>query len=366
MFLAGCGINLPDVATYRPACSQFLGQGEVAPDNAIFFATSSLPDCRGAAMHFTPYRFTERTFGESLIAETGKAPWKKAASSKFSHADWLARLHARLYSGANDGKLLIFVHGYNSDYADALKKAWQLSRLETPGVPVVVVNWPSRDKWQGYSYDEASIEWAQDNLDGLLIELARESKDVTIVGHSLGTRAVVDAVAHFDIAAPELSARVSKVVLASPDIDRDRALRPGGLLEHMLGSPQRHVLVYASFADVAVRASRALHGYARLGSTNCLFDVDSARHARGKLGACHANRLGPRLAIVETGYVEAHGRIHHSDFVESCAVREDLRAFLHGGDTGQLREAIRTPDGTAYFISPALVAKAGFCREKPR
>jgi esterase/lipase superfamily enzyme len=223
-----------------------------------------------------------------------------------------------------------------------------------------VLSWPSRNRPQDYIYDEAAIEWSQDHLDALLLQLARMSDDITLVGHSMGGRALVRSVERLDLEHAELGAKIRRIVLASPDIDRDQVLRENGALARLLArQPDRKILIYVSRRDVANRVSRGLHGYSRLGSSDCRYDVTYANWALGRDGNCHLTAPNERFAIVETSAARADraGVFRHADFIKSCAVRADLKTFLRGQAPPPWRVPVTRPGENliGYRIAPELV-----------
>ena len=358
--LAACGLRIPDPAPYVARCEAFARPAPAETVGGLFFMTSRLPDCRGERLLFPGIRYAELHYGISDPAPDPSVSWDRPDSILLTQADWEAALGRDLRAGGNRGRVLVYVHGYFNDFDDALQRAAILRTQYGREVPTVVVSWPSRNRPQSYSYDEDTIEWAQDHLDGLLRRLAETSDDITLVGHSMGARAVMRAVERLDLEDPASGRKVGRVVLASPDIDRDQMLRGNGTVARVLArQPERKVLIYVSRRDLALRASRDTHGYSRLGSSDCRYDV---AYARRSLADCHIAAPNERLAVVDTSAARAErGRlIRHNDFVKSCAVRADLRAFLRGQAPPVWREPVTRPgEGLiGYRIAPELVDPA--------
>jgi len=63
------------------------------------------------------------------------------------------------------------IHGYRSDFDDALDRTVTLRNLNAYSVPTVSVVWPSRKRYLSYLYDASSIAWSQGYIDSLLLEL---------------------------------------------------------------------------------------------------------------------------------------------------------------------------------------------------
>ena len=196
--LAACGLRIPDPAPYVARCEAFARPAPAETVGGLFFMTSRLPDCRGERLLFPGIRYAELHYGISDPAPDPSVSWDRPDSILLTQADWEAALGRDLRAGGNRGRVLVYVHGYFNDFDDALQRAAILRTQYGREVPTVVVSWPSRNRPQSYSYDEDTIEWAQDHLDGLLRRLAETSDDITLVGHSMGARAVMRAVERLD------------------------------------------------------------------------------------------------------------------------------------------------------------------------
>ena len=161
---------------------------------------------------------------------------------------------------------LLFVHGYRVTFEDAARRTGQVAYdLGFRGVPVFY-SWPSQGKLSGYIVDEANVEWTQANLAVFLADFLQQTdaEHVYLLAHSMGNRALAKAAASVIAARPDLAPRIREVILAAPDIDADvfrQQLAPA------LVAAANPVTLYASSEDSALRASKAVHGYARAGES---------------------------------------------------------------------------------------------------
>lgn len=355
--LGACGLRIPDPAPYLARCDAFIRPVPADTVSGLFFMTSRLPDCRRERLDFRGVRFPELHYGVSDPDPDSSKAWDKPHSILLAQSDWEATLRRELMAGNNRGRMLVYVHGYFNDFDDAVQRAAILRGLYDRRVPTVALSWPSRNRAQSYVYDAATIEWSQDHLDALLLRLAEMSEDITLVSHSMGARAVVRAVERLDLEDPAKGRKVRRIVLASPDVDRDQMLRENGAIARLLSrQDDRRILIYVSERDLALRASRDTHGYSRLGSSDCRYDVD---YQRRSLTDCYLAAPNDRLAVVDTSAAQAErGRlIRHNDFVKSCAVRADLRAFFRGQAPPPWRQPVSRPGENllGYRIAPELV-----------
>ena len=116
---------------------------------------------------------------------------------------------------------VVFVHGYNNNFASGLYRFAQLSHdLEIEGVQVQY-SWPSRNSVLGYAYDRDSVLFARDGLENLLEELVAAGADrVILVAHSMGAHLTMETLRQ--IAHKRRTGLINSlagVVLMSPDID---------------------------------------------------------------------------------------------------------------------------------------------------
>jgi len=161
-------------------------------------------------------------------------------------------------------QVLLFVHGYNVSFANAVIGAAQLGCDLRVSCLTACFSWPSKGTVQGYPADEATVEASvpalADFIHGLLEQTG--ASRVHILAHSMGNRAVLRALERLVWQAPQRRLQLGQILLAAPDVDRDvfRLLAP-----NCLRATQLQTTMYASQRDNAVRLSRWLHDYPRAG-----------------------------------------------------------------------------------------------------
>lgn len=176
-------------------------------------------------------------------------------------ADVAARVRASPRSSA-----FLFVPGYNVTFEDAARRTAQISYdLAFEGAPVFY-SWPSKGTIPAYTVDEQNIEWAQANLRDFLEDFFTRSdaQSVYLIAHSMGNRALTRAVASLLTDKPALRNRLMEVILTAPDIDADVFKRD---IAPALTAAGRPITLYASSEDLALVASKKVHGYPRAGDS---------------------------------------------------------------------------------------------------
>jgi esterase/lipase superfamily enzyme len=151
---------------------------------------------------------------------------------------------------------LVFVHGFNTSFEDALyRNAQVVWDLKFKGI-AVLFSWPSRGAVIDYVYDQNSAAAARKPFIKVLELLAsRENiKQIHVLAHSMGNQVVLDALANHPPGGTPL--KLGQLIMAAPDVDRN-------LYESIAPDARKFtsgMTLYASAADKALAASRILAG----------------------------------------------------------------------------------------------------------
>lgn len=235
-------------------------------------------------------------------------------------------LAARVRASAKASAFL-FVHGYNVSFENAARRTAQISYdLGFDGAPVFY-SWPSQGTTPAYTVDEQNIEWTQANLKRFLEDFFSRSdaQSVYLIGHSMGSRALTRAVVSLLSEKPSLRQRLTEVILTAPDIDADVFKRD---IAPALTESGRPITLYASSEDLALVASKKVHGYPRAGDS------------------------GQGLVVVpgiET--IDASGTdtslLGHSYFAENRSVLSDIFYLIRNGQRAEQRFGLQRVDTQA-------------------
>ncbi|WP_082907830.1 alpha/beta hydrolase [Bradyrhizobium neotropicale] len=167
-------------------------------------------------------------------------------------------------AAADQRDVLIFVHGYNVSFEDAARRAAQISvDLKFAG-RTLLYSWASAADPKQYTVDEDTIEWSREHFEAFFRLALTEigAREVHVIAHSMGNRALINTLERVrSWQLPPGAATLCQVIFAAPDIGRDRFVQ---LAEKFKGCARRCTL-YASSSDVALMASRLVHGYPRAG-----------------------------------------------------------------------------------------------------
>jgi esterase/lipase superfamily enzyme len=147
-------------------------------------------------------------------------------------------------------QIVIFVHGFNNTYADAVFSFAQIVHDAGTDATPVLFTWPSRAKVFDYLYDKESANYSRRALEDLIIQASKSPDvgDVTILAHSMGARLTAEALRGVAMRNERIPAKVRNVILASPDIDLDVFRRQ--FIE--MGAKRPQFTIFASTRDKAL------------------------------------------------------------------------------------------------------------------
>lgn len=223
---------------------------------------------------------------------------------------------------SNTNSSFLFVHGYNVSFANAAKRTAQMSYdLKFEGEPVFY-SWPSKASLSGYTMDEANIQWAQTNIEIFLKDYLTksEAKDIYLVAHSMGNRGLTRAVINVLRDHPHLKSKIKEIILAAPDIDADVFKRD--IAPKMVELTQKPITLYVASDDVALQASKEVHGYTRAG--------DSGNNLMLVKGIETIDASG-----IDTSFLS------HSYFADTSSIIEDIYDLVKSGKRAIKRQRLK-------------------------
>ncbi|PDT28694.1 esterase [Rhizobium sp. L9] len=217
-------------------------------------------------------------------------------------------------------RVLVFVHGFNNRYEDAVYRFAQIVHDSRADVAPVVFTWPSRASIFDYNYDKESTNYSRDALEELLTRTAANPAvgDVTVMAHSMGTWLTVEALRQMAIRNGQVASKINNVILASPDLDVDVF----GRQFMSLGKDKPHFTIFVSRDDRALALSRRISG-----NVDRLGQIDpSAEPYRSKLEAAG-------ITVLDLTKLKGGDRLNHGKFAESPEVVKLIGDRLIAGQT---------------------------------
>jgi len=212
-------------------------------------------------------------------------------------ADYIDKqqLSAAVSAAAKSGgrrNVLIFVHGFNNRFDDAVYRFAQVVHdAKAPGIPVLFT-WPSRGelKLRAYTYDRESANYSRAALEQLIEMLAANPnvKDINIVAHSMGNWVTLEALRDMSIRTGKIGAKVRNVALVAPDVDVD-VFRTE---MQSMGKTRPRFFLFASQDDGALNFSKSIWGgVQRIGAIDPAQEPYKSELARENIEAFDLTKL---------------------------------------------------------------------------
>lgn len=175
-----------------------------------------------------------------------------------TEGDFNAALGRAIRSDPARRQVVVFVHGFNNNYAEGIYRAAQLTYDLNVNATLVHFSWPSLANPLGYIHDRDSALFSRDALAALLADLDREgASDVVLVAHSMGAFIAMEAMRQMAMQGQVGSlAKLSTVILISPDIDVDVFRSQMAAIP----DPPQPFVIFGSPRDFALKVSARVTG----------------------------------------------------------------------------------------------------------
>lgn len=253
-----------------------------------------------------------------------------------SEAEFYTDLLGTQQPGNSGSTLLLYIHGYNRDYTDAVLDTADFMYEVNPQYPLVLYSWPSAGSVLAYASDQVNMDWSTYHLSNFLLDLLGNEavSRIHILAHSLGNRGLLNALKYLsDSGKLPASNKIGQVVLFAPDVDTEIFARD---YLPVLSAHAEGVSLYANEKDVPLQTSNRLNRYERLGSAEA--------------GIFTAAGLD---SIDMSGVVSIFNS--HDAHLEIPEVQEDLHYLLNlqlpADQRPTLLQVGGEPDGTYWEIS---------------
>jgi esterase/lipase superfamily enzyme len=166
----------------------------------------------------------------------------------------------------------MFIHGFNVGFDDAVYRTAQLSSdLQWKGM-TLLYSWASNGQLVRYSADIENNDKTVTALKGFLLDTASRTgvTSIHVIAHSMGNRALANALHQIALAQAHESVRIQNLVLTAPDIDAD-VFRD---IAAEVAKTAKRTTLYASSRDKALMLSKKRAVYPRAGDATEIVIVD--------------------------------------------------------------------------------------------
>jgi Uncharacterized protein conserved in bacteria len=239
-------------------------------------------------------------------------------------------------------QVLVFVHGFNNRFEDAVYRFAQIVHDSgTQAVPVLFT-WPSKANVLAYGYDHESSTYSRDGLESLLRALAADPQvgEVSILAHSMGNWLTLESLRQMAIRDGRVHPKIKSVILAAPDVDVDVARTQIA----DMGPLKPTFALFVSRSDKALRASGDLWGKPRLGAIDPLQEPYRSTLERERIAVYDLTAL-------------ASGGLNHSTFATSPEIVRLIGTRLAQGQS--VGESTQRFSDTLFLGASGAVSTVG-------
>ncbi len=237
------------------------------------------------------------------------------------HANLTIEDAASAVSAHKSKEVLVFVHGFNVKFQEAVFRAAQIAYDAKFQGPVVVFTWPAGAKEglidslmmnRTYSDNQrnaqASVEAARESIRAL----AKTGKRLHVMVHSMGHQVVLPAL--LDLSKDGIT--LGELILNAPDFSYDDF----ALAAERLKASSRRITLYCSPGDNALKASESVNGNRRIGMCGKIAGID----------VINVNEVdAPVMGIGGLGHGYYSGRAIVTDLYQVLlGVKADKRLFI--------------------------------------
>jgi esterase/lipase superfamily enzyme len=252
-----------------------------------------------------------------------------------------AAAFTRMLRQSHKKEALVFVHGFNTRFEDAVYSFAQIlhdSRAYDDVAPVLFT-WPSKGKIVAYGYDRDSSTYSRDALEKLLRHLSDDPQveTISVLAHSMGNWVTLEALRQMAIRDGRVLPKIKLVMLADADVDVGIARQQ--ILT--LGPERPHIVLFVSETDRALAASRDFWEEPRLGAIDPNVEPYKTMLEQEQISAINMTRM------------PQHGFFGHGKFSSDPRVVELIGRSLA---SGQVLSASRVGLGDRILMTTAGAA----------
>ncbi|WP_246739506.1 alpha/beta fold hydrolase [Martelella sp. HB161492] len=321
VLLAACAQRPgPDVLYPNP-------QAAASKRTVTVYVATSREQADPAIDGFTTERAGELSYAEFVISippahTDGDIEWPHSAKpdpakvfTVVSHTilskqafDSRINAHARTES---DGKVALFVHGFNVSFQEGLFRLAQVSTdSDISGVPVFF-SWPSQARLLDYATDKDSATFSRDGLTDVVDQLTGLSavRSVMLFGHSMGGWLSMEALRQMALEGNHKGLKKLNVILASPDIDEDVFATQ----LDVIGPLDPPLLVLVSGDDHALQASRFIQGNRQRTGQLDIYDPEVVEKAKKE-----------NVLLLDISSIQSRDPLNHSRYADLASLYAEL------------------------------------------
>jgi esterase/lipase superfamily enzyme len=219
-------------------------------------------------------------------------------------------------------QVLVFIHGFNNRFDDAVFRFAQIVHDSNAPVVPILFTWPSRGSVLAYGYDRESMAYSRNALESLLKAISGDPAvgEIAILAHSMGNSLALETLRQMAIRDGRVTPKIRNVLLSAPDVDVDLARE--AIIDMGPKANRPAFTLFVSQDDRALAVSRRVWGSeARLGA----IDPDQEPY-RTQLERAN-------FRVLDLTKLKAGDALNHGKFAESPEVVQLIGKRLAEGQT---------------------------------
>ncbi len=221
------------------------------------------------------------------------------------------------------GEVLVFIHGFNTLYPEAVFRMAQIGADSNFDGASILFSWPSEGDVTGYLRDRESANFSRDQLERFLLLLAATPgvRKINLLAHSMGNWLAVETLRQAKMKGdPEFGGKLGQVILAAPDIDSQVFQSQ----IEVIGKRNPPIVVFVSRNDRALALSGRIYGgIPRVGAVA----LDDPKVKAG------IDRAG--LTVIDLTDVKSADSLNHGAFAQSPPIIQRIGRQLQGALGGE-------------------------------
>ena len=265
ILLSGCTLS---AALRHDEIRSVWGPGRALPPPLVYFVTDRTPRETGFAETWGGIAHCGSTRVRIANAVSPPAPDPSLEPIVCDGPAAMAAFASQVAASARArgcNKVMLIAQGFNLNFRIALLHAAQVAMDAQWPCPVLAFDWSSEGRFNRYTADIERSGYSVPVLINLLQALQAAGLETEILAHSMGARIAMAAAGYICSEAKPL---VGEMILISADVSAEPGNDDFSQMLKRDAPCTRRITIYASDNDLALMASRSLHGgVSRAGQT---------------------------------------------------------------------------------------------------
>ncbi len=241
-------------------------------------------------------------------------------------------------------QVLVFVHGFNNKFEDAVYRFAQIVHDSGTDAVPVLFTWPSKGSPLAYGYDRESSTYSRNQLEDVLQGLCADPSvgEVSILAHSMGNWLLLESLRQMAIRGGRIPPKIKNVLLAAPDVDIDIAREQIA----DMGPVKPNFVLFLSRSDKALELSKKVWG-----SKAQLGDIDPMKEPYRSM------LQRDKIAVYDLSLIGSSGGLNHDTFATSPEIVELIGTRLARGQA--ITDGRQRFSDTLFTYSSGAFSRAG-------